>query len=104
MPRPVLCLLELLGAGTAATRRAALARASEPVFLLLQSKAVDVNAADAYGHTPLMLASLRGHMEVMRLLFEAGAQEEPSEPSAEYGQVARELSFAPPEATATRHG
>ena len=33
----------------------------------------DVDAEDAYGHTALMLASLRGHLDVMRILFDAGA-------------------------------
>ena len=32
-----------------------------------------IDAEDANGHTPLMLASLRGHVGVMELLIAAGA-------------------------------
>ena len=34
---------------------------------------VDINARDAHGFTPLILAAYSGHMEVVRILLSAGA-------------------------------
>ena len=49
--------------------------------VLLDTEGCDIEARDACGHTALMLASLRGHLSVMRTLVEAGAQDDGSDPT-----------------------
>lgn len=51
------------------------------VKVLLDTEGCDIEARDACGHTALMLASLRGHLSVMRTLVEAGAQDDGSDPT-----------------------
>ena len=46
------------------------------VRVLLGTEDVELDARDDCGHTALMLASLRGHLNCMRLLIEAGASDE----------------------------
>ncbi|KAJ4405619.1 hypothetical protein N0V91_005137 [Didymella pomorum] len=48
-------------------------RGDEKVCQELISKGVNINARDKYDYTPLILASLCGHYEVIRLLLENGA-------------------------------
>jgi len=40
---------------------------------LIDEGGLDINAADSFGYTPLMLAALRGNAEVVRLLLQKGA-------------------------------
>ena len=42
---------------------------------LLRVEGVEIDVKDAYGHTALMLASLRGHVDVMQMLVQAGADD-----------------------------
>src|SRR5450432_706809 len=42
------------------------------VFWFLQEKPEDIDVADAAGNTPLQVASLNGHEDVVKLLLEAG--------------------------------
>ncbi|KAF3008817.1 hypothetical protein E8E13_010667 [Curvularia kusanoi] len=48
-------------------------RGDEKVCQEMISKGVNINARDKYDYTPLILASLCGHYEVIRLLLENGA-------------------------------
>jgi len=42
--------------------------------VLLTAPTLDVNAANAAGETPVMMAALRGHLELTRRLLDRGAQ------------------------------
>ena len=46
---------------------------AQPAVRIHVQRGVDLNATDGEGRSPLMLAALKGHIEICRLLLEAGA-------------------------------
>ena len=49
---------------------------SQPTVRFHIQRGVDINSKDGDGRSPLMLAALKGNIEVCRLLLEAGADPE----------------------------